>query len=355
MSYTPKFSITSNILNDIVAITEAKTVVERSRVLPERQAVLRQRAAVRMAHTSTKIEGNKLAEYEVEKVLAGEDVNADQQSIDEVANYHKALGFLDTMAGKTKFEVSDILNLHKLVMRNLAPEGKRGRFRPNQIFVVTPMKDYDKVHYVGPPANEVEKLIEELLEWVFVSAVEEKIHPVIVSGVLHFQFESIHPFTDGNGRTGRLLILLYLMQTGWDFRKLITLENFFSQNRGEYISQLEKTGETFEQHTSADLTEWLGFFCQAFLHEATKVRDQILPIALAADEGMTQVFLDKDQLKILDFVATMGRITSQDAADILSMPKRTAQTKLKELVDAKVIWPNGKGPATYYTLKNQSQ
>ncbi len=352
MPYSPKFTITAQILNDIVEITEAKTIVERSRVLPERQAILRQRAAVRMAHTSTKIEGNKLAEYEVEKVLAGEDVNADQQSIDEVANYHKALGFLDAIGAKSKFDLSDILNIHKLVMRNLVPEGKRGRLRPNQIFVVTPLKDYDKVNYIGPQAGEIEDLINELLDWVFEEAQVQKVHPVIVSGILHFLFESIHPFTDGNGRVGRLLILLYLMQTGWDFRKLITLENYFSQHRGEYIKELEKTGETFELHKEADLTGWLEFFCRAFLQEATKVKDQILPITLAADENGPQVYLDKDQLKILDFLATVGQITSQDVADILSIPKRTAQSKIKELVEAKVIWPQGKGPSTYYTLKH---
>src|SRR5690606_15414510 len=122
----------------------------------------------------------------------------------------------------------------------------------------------------------------------------------------------------------------------------------------EYISELQKTGDTFEKHLTADLTSWLTFFTTGFLHEANQVKEQILPIALATqntDAG--QIFLDKDELKLLDFIATMGQMTSSDAADILSIPKRTAQAKIKALVDQRVIIAHGKGPSTFYTLARQ--
>jgi Fic family protein len=87
-----------------------------------------------------------------------------------------------------------------------------------------------------------------------------------------------------------------------------------------------------------------------FWDEAERVRDQILNLAVVGDISATRNVLDNDELKIVDFVVTMGRITSGDVADILKAPKRTAQSKLKKLEDIKVLEKQGAGPATYYVI-----
>lgn len=361
--FSPKFTITPKLLSLISEIAEIRTLVSRAKILPQREAILRRQAQIKMAHTSTKIEGNPLAEYEVDKVLSGLKITADDQSIKEVKNYEQALQLVEHISAQktntdspnlqpnnlTYLSKKTILNLHKLVLKDLVIEPKRGHWRPADIYIVTYKTDKTQLDYTGPKSKDIPKHIDDLLEWIY-TAEQQQLHPVIISGIIHHQFESIHPFVDGNGRVGRLFTLLYLHLKQWDFKHLITLENYYAKDRVSYIKELRKSGKTFQAKQKYNLTEWLEYFTTGFLEEANKVKDQILPIAMVGDHD--QIYLDKDELKILDFLATMGQFKSSDVADILSIPKRTAQAKIKELVDKKIIKANGKGPATFYTLTN---
>src|SRR3989344_462237 len=133
----PVYTITSTLLSRITEIVEIKAAVERSRVLPLNEAKLRRQAILRMAHTSTSIEGNKLAQFEVGKLLEGQSVRAPQKDILEVENYYKALQKLDEMS-KQKHAVTldEVLLLHKIVIGGLVEEQKVGNFRPGDIYVV---------------------------------------------------------------------------------------------------------------------------------------------------------------------------------------------------------------------------
>src|SRR3989338_6335418 len=109
----PQYNITSTILSRIAEIAEIKAAVERSRVLPLNEAQLRRQAILRMAHTSTSIEGNKLAQFEVGKVLEGKVVKGSQKDILEVENYYRALKILDEMSkSKAPLSMGEILKLH---------------------------------------------------------------------------------------------------------------------------------------------------------------------------------------------------------------------------------------------------
>ncbi len=174
-------------------------------------------------------------------------------------------------------------------------------------------------------------------------------HPIVRAGLFHYQFETIHPFTDGNGRTGRLLTLLHLYQSGWDFKKILVLEDYYNRNRKTYYEALQ-TGETYPARQQADLTNWLEYFVTGFLDEAKRVKDQVLSLSVIRNVQATRNTLDKDELQIVDFVVTMGQITSSDVVDILDVPKRTAQAKLKRLEDIKVLEKVGAGPTTYYVV-----
>src|SRR3990167_7665672 len=118
----PEYLITPQTLSNMTEIAEIKAIIERSRVLPLNEAQLRRQAILRMAHTSTSIEGNKLAQFEVGKVIEGKSVRAPQKDILEVENYYNALKLLDEMAknhgssNKNDLSVEDILKLHKTVI-----------------------------------------------------------------------------------------------------------------------------------------------------------------------------------------------------------------------------------------------
>ncbi|MBI2039494.1 Fic family protein [Candidatus Microgenomates bacterium] len=349
--FEPRYTVTPKTLSNMTEIAEIKAVVERSRVLPLNEAQLRRQAILRMAHTSTSIEGNKLAEFEVGKVLEGKLVRASRKDILEVENYYQALKKLEEMS-KLKFPLTmeEILKLHKIVMEGLAEKGKVGAFRPADVYVVDDLGGgREMVRFKAPQAASVKKMVEELLEWLR-SSKKEGVHPIVRAGVLHLQFVTIHPFTDGNGRVARLLTQLQLYRDSWDFRKILVLEDYYNRDRMSYYNAENRAqGKIYRK--DMDFTLWLEYFTSGFLIEARKALEQIQSIGYGkVSKKSEQIFLDRDEIQIMDFLTTTGRITSDDAVDILKVAKRTAQLKLKNLADKKLLKLNGKGPASFYIL-----
>ncbi len=332
-------------------IAEIKAAIERSRVLPLNEAQLRRQAILRMAHTSTSIEGNKLAQFEVGKVLEGKKVRASQKDISEVENYYQALKLLEVMA-KTKKNITayEVLKLHKVVMDGLAEKSKVGKVRLGDVYVLDDLGDgREMLRFKAPPAKDVPTLINGLLVWLK-SSKNESVHPIIRAGVLHLEFVSIHPFTDGNGRVARLLTQLQLYRDDWDFRKILVLEDYYNRDRMSYYNA-ENKAQGKEYKKDMDFSDWLEYFTTGFLVEARKALEQVQSIGFGkVSKESEQVFLDRDEIQIMDFLTTTGRITSDDVVDILKLAKRSAQLKLKGLVDKKLILSQGKGPSTYYTL-----
>lgn len=335
----------------ISEISEIKAIVERSKVLPLNEAQLKRQAIVRMVHTSTSIEGNPLAQYQVGKVLSGMSVVADPKSILEVRNYQLALQEVENLSERhSTLTIEQILKLHAIAMKGLLPDDKCGHFRPGDIYIVDDLGDgREKLRYEGPQARRVAFLVQELLKWL-IQAAKQDLHPIIIAGIFHSQFVHIHPFSDGNGRITRLLTILLLYKFGWDFRKILVLEDYYNKARQAYYNSLA-LGWGSKYHEGAEFTGWLEYFIEGFLVEAKKVADDILSIGFGkVSEKGEQIYLDKDGIKIMDFLTTTGKLTSQDVVEILGVAKRTAQLKLKNLVEKGLIKPQSSGPATYYTL-----
>lgn len=349
--FEPKYAITSTILSRIAEIAEIKAAVERSRVLPLNEAQLRRQAILRMAHTSTSIEGNKLAQFQVGKVFEGKAVTAPSKDILEVENYLNGLKLLDELSkSKKELTIDEVLKMHKTIIEGLVDKEKVGKIRPSDIYILDDLGGgKEMLRFKGPPAPKVKRLITDLLEWLK-KAKTGGIHPIIIAGVFHLEFVSIHPFTDGNGRVTRLLTQLLLYRLSWDFRKILVLEDYYNQNRQNYYNGLHSDEEK-EYIQGRDSTTWLEYFTTGFLVEARKVLEKIQSIGYGqVSKRSEQVFLDKDEIQIMDFLTTTGRITSDDVSDILHLTKRAAQLKLKKLTQNKLIKVQGSGPSTYYTL-----
>lgn len=349
--FEPKYVITSSILSRIAEIAEIKAAVERSRVLPLNEALLRRQAILRMAHTSTSIEGNRLAQFEVGKVFEGKTVRAPQKDILEVENYLNALKLLDEF-GKSKQDLNlgEIFKMHKVVIDGLVDKEKVGKIRPGDVYVIDDLGGgKEKLRFKGPSAKKVQGLLKDLLAWLKKVRIEET-HPIIISGIFHLEFVSIHPFTDGNGRVARLLTQLLLYRSRWDFRKIIVLEDYYNRDRIAYYNA-EHLDEGKEYIQGRDFTNFLEYFTIGFLVEARKVLEKIQSIGYGkVSKKSEQIFLDKDEIQIMDFLTTTGRITSDDISDILNITKRASQLKLKKLLNNKLIKILGSGPSTHYML-----
>lgn len=349
--FKPVYTITPLILSRIAEIAEIKAAVERSRVLPLNEAQLRREAILKMAHTSTSIEGNKLAQFEVGKVQEGKAVRAPQKDIQEVENYLNALKLLDELAKvASELTLEEVLKMHKTVTNGLVEDEKSGKFRPADVYVIDDLGGgKERLRFKAPPATDVSLLVNNLLDWIKLSQ-ESGIHPVLIAGIFHLEFVSIHPFTDGNGRVARLLTQLLLYRMKWDFRKIIVLEDYYNRDRAAYYAA-EHHGEGTEYQPERDFTHWLEYFSTGFLVEARKSLEQIQSIGYGqASKNSEQVYLDRDEMQIMDFLVSMGGITSEDVVDILKVSKRTAQLKLKKLLESGLIKRQGQTTATQYTL-----
>lgn len=349
--FEPKYVISSTILSRIAEIAEIKAAVERSPVLPLNEAQLRRQAILRMAHTSTSIEGNKLAQFEVGKVFEGKRVTAPSKDIREVENYLSGLKLLDELVkSKHDLTMSEILSMHKAVIDGLVDKEKVGNLRPGDIYILDDLGEgKEMLRFKGPPAPRVEKLMNDLLDWLK-RAKKESVHPIIIAGIFHLEFVSIHPFTDGNGRVTRLLTQLLLYRLNWDFRKILVLEDYYNQERLSYYNALH-SDEDKEYFQGRESTHWLEYFTTGFLVEARKVLEKIQSIGYGkVSRKSEQIYLDKAEIQIMDFLSTTGRITSDDVSDIFNITKRAAQLKLKKLILSKLIKTQGSGPSTFYIL-----
>lgn len=346
--YNPHFTITPKINSQIAEIEGLRTLVDHAAILPELEVQLRFRATIEAVHSSTSIEGNPLNEQQVRKVLQGEVVTAPNYAIIEVLNYKQALDWMnERQTSKKVLTATDILDLHKIITSRLLPKEKSGHWRPGDVFVIDEVDGEEIVQYIGPEAKHVPQLVTSFLQWVVLQRNSTTLHPVLLSGLIHYIFVSIHPFSDGNGRTTRLLTQYYLKSWNYDFRGSLSLDSFYLQNRPEYFAALSR-GKTFEERMSADITPFLEFFTEGFLEVATTL-NQYLKVGRVTDETRP-MRLSADELAILDFIYQFGSISTKEAIAVLSLPKRTIQRRLMELVQKDILTVAGQGPSVRYHL-----
>ncbi|MBI1755160.1 Fic family protein [Candidatus Azambacteria bacterium] len=315
--FNPKYILTDAMVKALTSIAESKAVIERATILPQQELRLRRATLVRMTHSSTAIEGNRLNINEVGALLSHKRVDAPQREIHEVKNYLAALRY----------------------------------YRKTRVYVVKNRAGFpNEVVYTAPDAKKAPQLCKGLLAWLKGSE-KNNINPVVVAGIIHQEVAAIHPFTDGNGRTARAFATLALYRRGYDFRRLFALEDHYNRDRAAYYAAIN-IGENYEKRRT-DFTPWLEYFVEGFKEEIDNVRKRVVSLSHKKinDRVDTKIFLQKEQIEILDLLEQTGRITMKDVAGILKCPKRTAQLHLQKLKKLGLLAQVGKGPASAYVMK----
>lgn len=350
--FKPAYKLTNKIVKMLTEIAEVKVVIERARLLPKQELRLRKRALIRMTQSSTAIEGNTLNAREVEALYDHKKIDAPAREIYEVENYLKAMRYIDETVKKNhKINEKTLLRVHGLVSDKTLPKDQSGVYRKRVVYVVKRRIGHSQeIMYTAPVAKIVPGLCIDLLDWINNSK-QFEINPVIVAGIVHQELAAIHPFADGNGRTARAMATLTLYARGYDFKKLFALEDYYNNDRSAYYKAIN-IGKNYKERR-IDFTPWLEYFVKGFLEEIINVKTQVQSLALMkvnSDIG-AQVYLKKDQVKIIDFLDQMGRITTKDVVDILNCPQRTAQLYLQKLKKLGIIKQVGKGRASAYVLE----
>jgi len=354
--FNPQYKLTDKILGDLTAIAETKGIIDRAKILPQQEIKLRRQAIIRMTHHSTEIEGNRLNLGQVEALYARKKIDAPDRDIYEVQNYLNALKFIEKVVIERRpITEKVILKIHQLVTDKTLEPRFSGHYRLGPIYVVRRRFGMpQETLYTGPNAKHVPQLMANFITWLKESAAKE-INPVMAAAIAHLEIAAIHPFNDGNGRTARAFATLILYQRGYDFRRLFALEDYYNTDRPSYYKAIN-VGATYNARRT-DITSWLEYFISGFRIEIDEVKNRILSLsARNVDEKIqSKIYLTPEQLKIIDFVDQVGRISARDAADVLSCPRRTAQLQLQKLKKLKLIKATGRGKTTAYIAVKRKQ
>src|ERR1017187_4298519 len=194
MSYQPRFHINPALLTRVEAISVLRERIQGAAVQVSWIPALQKDSRARNAHSSTAIEGNPLTLEEVRAVEDGAALPVPGRVRREVINYFAALRHIEKNAAKRRLTHEDVFRLHRIVAGEVMDQGEAGRYRDIRVRVG---------RYVPPRPEEESALMFELLEWWNTDSL--LLSPVLSSTIVHHGFETIHPFADGNGRTGRAL------------------------------------------------------------------------------------------------------------------------------------------------------
>ncbi len=342
MEFTPKYTITPKILNNIKEITRITTDLNNKKFPETIKIELEKRAATLSVHSSTSIEGNPLPLTEVKKIL--EDKPENIKNIEkEVINYNDALIYLEKNSEKN-FSLNNklILEINKKVLKGLFPKEKLGNYRNIPVVVNDPRTS--KIVYLPPDVKDVNDLMDLLLS--FVNKNRETLDLTILSGIFHKQFVIIHPFVDGNGRAVRLLTKLLLANMGIDTFNLFSFENYYNKNVTKYFENVGVFGNYYEIADKIDFTNWLEYFTDGIVDELKRVSKELEKFSTDPSNSLK----DYDR-KVLKHIEEYGYITDSEYSNLTDRAKATRALDFEKLRKLGLIKRKGKGRATYYTYK----
>lgn len=344
--YTPQFLISNKILKNIGIIEASKEVIDHAPLLPYYERQFREDALIRTVHYGTHIEGNELNLTQAEKVLAGQDVVARERDIQEVINYRKTMDFINDKGLMINDEL--IKKLHRITINKILPPEKCGEYRKTQVVIKN--NQTGQVSFRPPEADLVAEQVKDLL--AFISAKQNQdIHPVLESGIVHYELVRIHPFTDGNGRVARALSTLILFMQGYDIRKFFSLEEYFDRNASNYYTALQSVAKE-----NGDLTKWLEYFTEGLAIELSKIKEKVEKISvdgkLREKLGGKPLLLSDRQLRIIEYIQKTGFLQNQAFEELFPMVSEdTILNELKVLVKNGIIKKQGVTKGAKYIMK----
>jgi len=319
MRYAPHFTITPALLARVETIAALRERIQGAAVQVAWIPALQKDTRARNAHSSTAIEGNPLTLEQVRAVEAGEALSVPTRVRREVVNYFAALRHVEKQAAKKRLTHEDVLRLHAIMAGAVMDQGEAGRYRTISVRVGT---------YLPPPPQDVSGLMFEFLEWWNKDA--PKLSPVLSSAIVHYRFEAIHPFADGNGRTGRALALWELYRRGFDTHHVFSVDEYYWEDRPRYYAALQAV-----RRQGDDLSAWLEYSAEGVQQTLERVWQRIEQ--LSASRGRAKLVLRPKQEQLLQLLRARGGLSPREIWDGLAISKQGAMDLLRPLLDAGLI------------------
>ncbi len=305
---------------------------------------LRKSVIVTSTGASTRIEGARLSDEEVEKLLKGLKIQKlktrDEQ---EVAGYAELLLNIFESYQEISLSENSIKHIHNQLLKySEKDERHRGsyKFGSNRVEAKDSSGNIVGILFDPTPPALVQKEMLELIEWTNGAFEKKIIHPLILIANFIFEFLSIHPFQDGNGRCSRILTNLLLLKNDYSFIPYISHEKLVEDHKNEYYLALNKSQKTLKT-ADEDITPWMSFFLTMLLRQTE------LAVGLMSKESIDHLLSEK-QMSVWTYMQNNKTVTPKELREALNMPTPTIQQILRKLLSLKKIERMGEGRASRY-------
>ena len=333
MSYEPQFTISPRLLSLVETVAALRERIQGAAVELSWIPALQKDTRTRNVHASTAIEGNPLTLEQVRALEEGRTLaTKDGRSQREVLNYFAGLRYVEKHAGMKTISHDEVLRLHRILAEGVMDQGEAGRYRTIAVRVG---------RYVPPAPGDVSGLMFELLKWWSGKAAE--LSPVLSSAILHYRFEAIHPFADGNGRTGRALALWELYRRGFDTHHIFSVDEYYWEDRPRYYAAL-----TAVRRAGEDLTGWLEYCAEGLRQTLDRVWLRVQAFNVKSPEKLV---LRPKQERLLQLLRDHGRMSPPEIWAALGVSRQGAMDLLRPLLDAGVVEKLGSRKTGRYALR----
>lgn len=317
------------------------------RLTPEKLNQVKKVATIESIGSSTRIEGSKLTDREVERLLttisAGSFVSRDEQ---EVAGY--AYVYEEIFQGFESIDLSEnvIKHLHGWLLKF---SDKDQRHRGHYKMVSNNVEAFDEtgqslgVIFETAAPFDTPFQMQELIFWTATQLEEKTFHPLLIIGAFIVVFLAIHPFQDGNGRLSRILTTLLLLKSGYLYVPYSSLESIIERNKESYYLALRRTQSSLKS-AAPDFGPWLLFFLRALQKQKVHLEQKV------AREKTLLLHMPELSSKVLQLVYEHGRLTISECVEMTGVNRNTLKKHLSDLVLSGALLRLGKGKGTWYTL-----
>jgi Fic family protein len=349
MIRTDTLKITPQVLALIAELDEFKGAWRALGTLaPERLSALRRVATIESIGSSTRIEGSKLSDREVERLLSNLDIKTfasrDEQ---EVAGYAEVMETVFRSWADIPLTENHIRQLHRDLLAYSEKDGwHRGNYKtsPNNVVAFDDTGKQIGIVFETATPFDTPRLMEGLATWFDQARKTREMHPLLVIGVFVVEFLAIHPFQDGNGRLSRILTTLALLQAGYAYVPYSSLESVIEQSKEGYYLALRQTQATIRAD-NPDWQPWTMFFLRALQQQMKRLAKKIEREKLILSD------LPELSVQILDQARQYGRVTIGDMVKLTGGNRNTLKEHFRALVEKNHLTMHGKGRGVWYSLR----
>jgi len=345
---TETIVITPELLNLLSEVDEFKGAWRALGTLaPERLNALRHVATIESIGSSTRIEGSKLTDREVEKLLSKIQIKKfDSRDEQEVAGYAETMETIFHSFDDIPITENHLKQLHRDLLRySQKDERHRGEYKKLPNNVVAFDADGKMVGVVFETATpfDTPRRMTELVAWLKDARELRRLHPLLIVAVFIVTFLEIHPFQDGNGRLSRILTTLLLLQAGYIYVPYSSLESVIEQSKDNYYLALRQTQQSIHTETP-NWQPWLLFFMRALQQQKRRLAAKV------EREKGSLALLPELAVKVLDYVRDHGRVTTRDMVREFGASPNTLKTTFSSLVKKGLLVRHGGGRSIWYGL-----